>query len=541
MSIKNLKSTTSIVEKGNFSKKKNSKWIIAAILFIAVIAFSNSIKNDFLTNWDDNTYIINNPQVKDFSWQGIKNIFSNYQIGNYHPLTMLCYTVEYKLFGLNPKAFHFFNLFFHLLNIILVFQLVLLLSGRFETSIITSTLFAIHPMHVESVAWISETKDVLYSFYFLSTLICYILYLKQGQQKYYIFSLLLFICSLLSKSAAVILPILLILFDYYLNKPFNKKMFFEKIPFFILSIILGFIALDSQSSSGAIDLAPHYSLFDRLFIANYAVVIYLFKLFSPISLSAMYGYPIKADNLLPIIYYISPVFILSFVLLIIKSKSALKKELIFGSLFFIITISLVLQILPFGRALIAERYTYIPYIGLFYMVGSFYSLINENKIDMKYNLKSYFQYILVSVVLIFSIVTWNRNKVWKNGYTLFSDVIEKDPNIGYAYFARAEAKDDMHDYVGAITDFTKSIEFNPSFMDAYLNRGVMKHNLKDNKGAVEDFTKAITISPKNAALYMNRGICKLDLNLGKDACNDFQKAASMKFESANIMIQKYCK
>ena len=532
--------------------QKNTSWVVILILLITILAFSDSISNSFLTNWDDNTYIINNPQVKDFSVNGIKNIFSSYQIGNYHPLTMLSYTIEYKLFGLNPKVFHFFNLLFHLINVWLVFRLMQLLSKRLEIAVIVAVLFAIHPMHVESVSWIAERKDVLYSMFYLLSLIFYVRYtlskyslqlptsnLQSRASKHYIVSIAFFTLSLLSKSMAVTLPVLLILIDYYLERKFEKKLIIDKLPFFLLSIVFGLIAIQSQSESGAISLAPQYLLFDRFFIAGHAIITYCFKLILPINLSAMYDYPTKINNLLPWEYYLSPFIIVILIWAFIKFSSN-KKDVIFGITFFLATISLVIQFIPFGRALIADRYTYIPYIGLFFIIGRLYCRIIDNEIKLTAKIKPHLKNISIALAAILIIMTWQRNKVWTNGYTLFDDVIKKNPNIGYAYFARAEAEDDMKKYPEAIADFTESIRLTPEFMDAYLNRGVIKYYIRDHVGAVADFDKAIELSPTNAAIYMNRAICKLDLNMRKEACDDFHKAASMNFESANKMIKKYC-
>lgn len=517
---------------------EKNKWMLPAILVVTFIVFANSLKNEFITNWDDNTYIINNPGIKDLSLKGLTTIFTSYHIGNYHPFTILSFALEFKLFGLNPRAFHFSNLLFHLVNVWLVFRLIILLGRRFEMAAVVSALFAIHPMHVESVSWISERKDVLYSMFFLSSLIAYIKYTNTQQKKYFAWSIILFLFSLLSKSMAVTLPVVLILLDYYLDRKFDRGTIIEKVPLFALSVIFGIVALQSQTQ--AISLAPAYSLSDRMFIAGHALLTYCIKLIVPINLSAMYEYPAKAGGFLPWIYYASPFMALALFAILVKAGKN-KKDVIFGISFFLITISLVIQVIPFGRALIADRYTYIPYIGLFYIIGLFYCRIADGENELSRKIKPYLKNTSIAIILLLALLSWNRNKVWRTGLTLFEDVIEKNPNIGYAYFARAEAKDDLKDYQGAIRDFSESIRFDSTFMDAWLNRGVMKHYVKDNPGAIADFTKAIGLKPGNPAVYMNRGICKLELNLKQEACRDFEKAAAMNFESANTMIKKYCK
>lgn len=176
---------------------KSLTFILFGIVLLTLIIYSNSLNNDFLTNWDDKRYVVENNDIKGLSWQNIKNIFSNFYMGNYQPLSVLSYALEYKFFGLNPAAYHTTNLFFHLLNTILVFYFIYLLSYSTISASIVALLFAIHPMHVESVAWIAERKDLMYACFYLGSLICYLYYLKKGYQfKYLFICFLLFVFSI---------------------------------------------------------------------------------------------------------------------------------------------------------------------------------------------------------------------------------------------------------------------------------------------------------------------------------------------------------
>src|SRR6187549_1413308 len=190
----------------------NSNYILGGILLVTFLLFYNTLTNNFV-NLDDSGYIKDNPDIKSLSAKNIAAIFSSFYNANYHPFTTLSYAIEYNLFGLNAKPYHFVNLFIHLLNTFMVFRLIKKISGKMEVAAITALFFAIHPMHVESVAWISERKDLLYSFFFLAAWLAYIVYLKSQRRTLLFYSLILFGCSLLSKSMAVTFPLVLILTD----------------------------------------------------------------------------------------------------------------------------------------------------------------------------------------------------------------------------------------------------------------------------------------------------------------------------------------
>jgi len=539
--LRKNKSHTSNKQKKNFSNKKEKNKIVlilAAIVVITVIVFSNSLNNDFIRNWDDKGYLMDNPYVQNFSVASIKPIFTTFYNANYHPLTTLSYAIELKLFGLNPKPFHIANLFFHLLNALLVFWVIYLIIGRIEAAAIVSLFFAIHPMHVESVSWISERKDVLYTLFYISALISYLYYLKNNKQKQIIITFALFLCSLLSKSAAVSFPILLILFDYYYQRPFDKKNITEKIPFFILSAGFGIAAVFSQRTLGAIqDLTPVFSIFDRIFLVSYGILFYIVKLFVPINLSAIHAYPIKMDGMLPWEYYLSPLIILLIVFGIYKSVKY-RKEFIFGFLFFLITIALVIQVIPVGKALTAERYSYVPYIGLIFIIGRFYTDTIDNVFSYAKKLKPVFVIVLIGYTAFFCITTWNRNKVWKDGMSLFEDVIQKNPMIDYAYINRAHAKDDLRDEKGAIEDYDKAISINPHFAESYNNRGNAKYLLNDKPAAIADYDKAIEVDPNYALGYFNRAIAKGDLNDLQGAIADYTKAVENKSDYADAYYNR---
>ena len=247
----------------------NSYYILGGILLLTFLLFYNTLTNNFV-NLDDSGYVKDNPDIKDLSARNIAAIFSSFYNANYHPLTTLSYAIEYNLFALNAKPYHVVNLLIHLLNVFMVFRLVKKISNKPEVALLVALFFAVHPMHVESVAWISERKDLLYSFFFISGLSTYYDYIHTAtnKSKLYIYTILLFLCSLLSKSAAITFPLMLLVFDYYFQRGWKKKVLVEKIPFFVLSLVFGAITIISEKSAGAInaDLMPDYRLVQRFFM-----------------------------------------------------------------------------------------------------------------------------------------------------------------------------------------------------------------------------------------------------------------------------------
>jgi protein O-mannosyl-transferase len=544
------------------------KWSIYAVLAITALVYLRALFNDF-NLWDDYEYIINNPDIKDLNAHGLYKIFSSYYVGLYQPLTMLVYMLLNRIFGLSPFVFHLTNVLLHLVNTWLVFKLAEKLSGKQFTAIVVSVLFAVHPMHVESVAWISECKDVLYAMFFLLSLLMYLRYAEPGyRKKFYYGSLILFIASVLSKPVAVTLPVLLIAIDLYRGRKLNKRTLSEKLPFLLISLIFGIVTILSQKGAMSDDLSFTYSWFNKIFFVGYAFAFYIVKLIAPFGLCAMHYYPGAGSNWLPWEYYASLPFLLLLVWLVIR-RSSFREELLFGAFFFLICISLMVQIVPVGIAIAAERYSYIAYIGLFYIAGQWLAGIEPKRIQ---------KYVLILFTLLvasFSVLSFMRIGTWKDGIVLFTDVIEKNPRNEHAWWARGTYKSTMKDTRGAMKDFNNAISLCPAYAKAYLNRGMLKAGtgdfnaalvdlnaavqiipdytkaytnrgyikamLGDYKGALDDLDHSIKINPNDAAVYYDRGVTKYNMGNTTGACLDWEKAAGMGDPDAARFLQQYCR
>lgn len=499
-------------------------WAPLIVVLLTGLIYSKAVNSGF-TYIDDDYYIIRNQYLRDFSLNGIKAIFTHFYSFNYHPLTTISNLVEFHFWGLDPVPYHLFNVLFHLLNVWLVYKVTEALSGKGITALVVSILFAVHPMHVESVAWIAERKDVLYAAFYLGAIIFYLRYIDDGAKtSNYILSLLLFTCSLLSKSAAVTLPVLLVAIDLYRGRTINMKAIIEKVPFLLLSILFGILAIMSQKAGGAItDLSTEYSFGTRAILLLSGLSAYFIKLILPFGLSAIHYFPDLHGGALPWYYYLSIPFLAALGWLVAR-RSAYKKELLFGTVFFLITISVMLQFVTVGAAIYAERYTYISYIGLFYIIGQF--------VADKWTTKSANTVMgtFVAFAVVLSILSWERIGYWKNTDTLFADIIEHNKDnwrSSFVYYYWGTAKGNDGDHMQAANYYTKAIELKPDYERAYYNRGLTFDALHDTKAAIADYNKAIAMKPGDATLYNARGWAYFESGDKAAAIKDYNMALSL--------------
>ena len=502
-----VKEATPIKVENYWLKNKNTNLYIFIAIASTFIVYFNSIFHDFILNWDDGGYIVVNDVIKKINFENIKIIFSTFDKGNYHPFTTLMYAVEYYFVGESPMLFHINNLIIHLVNVYLVFLLVFRISKKTDLAFIVCLFFGIHPMHVESVAWISERKDVLYTMFFLLSTLFYLkfAYTRNATKKHYLLSLLFFFLALMSKSAAVVLPVALLVIDYYLKRKINIKFFTEKIPFFLLSFLFGILAIKSQHAAGAIqDLTPMFTIPERFMLASYALLGYIIKLFAPFELTAMYPYPQRMGVYLPTLFYISPFIIiaLGIVIFLLRKKFPF---IVFGFLFYVVTIALVIQLLPVGGALMAERYTYIPYIGLFFIIGQLYINVKENKNELFKKYLGIFKFFLIALAVFYAVISFQRIKKWENGEILFTDVIEKYPNLPFAYNNRGYLYYRfLKKYDKALADFDKCIKIDSTFDKAFSNKAVLLYNTDRQQEALVNFDKCLKLKPNNSDALIGR-------------------------------------
>jgi tetratricopeptide (TPR) repeat protein len=341
---------------------------------------------------------------------------------------------------------------------------------------------------------------------------------------------------LFSKSAAVTLPLLLLLFDYFFHSKISKKDLLNKIPFFVLSIIFGIVTIIGRNEAQHIfDITKYYSFFDRLFFIAYSISFYIISVFVPFKMSAFHIYPFKQNGLLPVIFYLAPLFLLAITVFLIKVKE-FKKEIIFGILFFLICMSIMIELIPVGTQIIKERYTYISCIGLYF--GFFTIVFEKTK-----KIKQYINYGIIVLSLVFVFISYSRTQTWKDSFSLWNDVIIKEPNCAEAYYNRGCEAIIRSDYEKAMLDCNKAIALNPEYYEAYYGRGYIKYIQKDFTGAIADCDKSITLQPDYEVAYNIKGLALSRIGNINEGINNFNKAIeidSKYFEAySNRAFAKY--
>lgn len=484
-------------------------WLIP-ILILTGISFVPMLSNGF-TNWDDDIYVTGNRLLRGPDWNAI---FTGPSASNYHPLTIITLAFNYAISGTDPFSYHFINWLLHILNTALVFLFVHKISGKkIYVAAFCSVIFGVHPMHVESVAWVSERKDVLYALFFLLALLQYWSFLETGKRLKLILCFTFFILSLLSKPAAIILPIVLYLLDYWHNRKFDGKVWAEKIPFFILSIAFGFITISVQSAD-AIAGFDIYPLWVRFFFGCYTLMIYTTRFFVPYPLSTFHPYP-PVDSL-GLAVYLSPVFVIALLFLLwLKRRDRL---IVFSLSFFIANLILVLQIITIGLTIVSERYTYIPYIGLSFLTGMWLNRYLDS------SAKKFIMAVPFIIGIVFAFISFQRTKVWKDGDTLWADVIKKYPDAAtprsnHANYLKKMAG--MPEYrsretellQNALEDCNIAIKLKPTHIKAYENRQNIYLMLKKDSLAMADAETLLKLEPSNAAAFYTKGFAYMRFNM----------------------------
>jgi tetratricopeptide (TPR) repeat protein len=512
--------------------------IIACITFIV---FFPSLNNDF-TNWDDGHYVTDNPDIKGVTPRNLTKILSSNYVGLYQPLTMLTYMAEYRFFHLNPTVYHCTNLILHIINAILVFALIYGLSGSYLTSLLVGLLFAVHPMRVESVAWIAERKDVLSAFFYFLSLLFYVRYTKNGGRKFYWFCALALVFSLLSKPMAVSQPFVLLLIDYLCGKRLNKRALLAKVPFFALVAVFAVAAFSIQMGNAPDSRYDSLSIIKKICVPFYGMVFYLFKSIAPVHLSAYYPFPEKTDIVMNSMLFASP-FLVSGAAAAVYYFRTRSRTLVFGSLFFFITVLPVLQIVRTGAVIVAERYTYIPMVGIYLLFAALYGFLFKNKLAYSNAVKSILVASLSILMVVFACITYARCGVWKDSLSLWNDCIAKYP-VAAAYNNRGNFYNSNGNYDRAIEDFNRAIVLDSQYSWAYYNRGLAYHDKGDFDRAINDYTKAIRFKPSfSAVAFYNRGKAYTNKSDYDHAIEDFNQAIRLNpryFEAYDNRGVAYC-
>jgi tetratricopeptide (TPR) repeat protein len=539
---------------------RDKKILIICMLLTAsgFLAFWQVNHHDFVS-YDDTLYVTENSHIQSgLTLKGIEWAFTTGHASNWHPLTWLSHMLDVQLFGLNPGWHHFINLLFHIANTVLLFLVLHRATKALWQSAFVAALFALHPLHVESVAWVAERKDVLSTFFWILTMWVYLSYTARPGIVRYLSLLLCFALGLMAKPMLVTLPFVLLLLDYWplgrlglrkepretLNPPpqgaqkrkekgrtrtadaparpavsqwaLIRPLLVEKVPLFVLAGLSSIVTYIAQYYGGAMLAAERVPLASRLANASISYVIYIAKMFRPANLAVLYPYPER----LPL-WEAAGAFAILVAFTALAIKAAKKRAYAtVGWFWYLGTLVPVIGIVQVGPQALADRYTYIPLIGLFIIIAWAVPDVLKTWSHRRVALTT------LSILCLLSLfgVTWRQVAYWRDSITLYTHALEVTDRNSTIYCNRGTTYGDLGNYAKAVADLDRAIEINPQLVEGYSNRGTIYNDHADFTKAIADFNKALEIDPGYAPAYYNRGAAYGNLGRNDLALSDFSKA-----------------
>ncbi|MGA2465782.1 MAG: tetratricopeptide repeat protein [Thermodesulfobacteriota bacterium] len=511
---------------------------MSLILIVAILAVFCQVRHHEFISFDDKEYVTDNPHVKSgVTLSGTTWAFLAMHSNNWHPLTWLSHMLDCELYGLNPGGHHLTNLMIHIANTLLLFLVLKRMTGALWKSSFVAALFALHPLHVESVAWVAERKDVLSTFFWMLTMGTYFRYVNYPRLHRYFLVLLSFAMGLLSKPMLVTLPFVLLLLDYWplgrfrlgksidhrigsMNSCGSKSSAFslisEKSPFFVLAAIAAVLTVFAQQRGGTVKSLEFFPIGVRIANALVSYVSYIGKMIWPPPMAILYPYP---DHFHLWGIAGASLFLVVVTLLVIRAVRSYP-YLAVGWLWYLGTLVPVIGLVQVGMQAMADRYTYVPFIGLFIMVAWGVPDI----------LKGWrYRKIILAVsssllLLIFTILAWMQVQRWQDSMTLFEHTVRVTAKnflihnkLGNALFQKGE--------IGkAMTHYQEALRINPNFVEAYNNIGNALFYNGDVQRAIDYYTKALSQAPDYADAHNNLGFALARQGKIEEAITHYQEA-----------------
>lgn len=521
------------------------------LIFATGAVFCRVLEHDFV--FDDKPYVLLNEHVKTgISLENLKWAFTSFYSANWHPLTWVFHMLDCMLFGLKPAGHHLVNLMFHIVNSLLLFGLLSKITESQWKSAFVAVLFALHPLHVESVVWIAEKKDVLSTFFFLLTILAYIRYVRNPIFSRYALVVVFFILGLMSKPIVVTLPFVLLLLDYWPLGRVSSSipsyssstkraasmgwLFFEKVPLLILAISSCVITYIAQQKGGAVGSFEQYSFGIRTANAVLSYVNYIGKMFWPRNLAVFYPHPGNSIATWQVVLAMLAIFAISLVAVFTRRT---KPFLITGWLWYLSTLIPVIGFVQVGGQAMADRYTYIPLIGLFIMIAwgvpdlvGYLRFKGKQGERLKGRLSYYFASNVLPLVVGISVgvimfSTWVQVSYWQDSISLYRHAVAvthgnwlMHNNLGVALAAEGR-------YSEAICHYLAAIRAKPEYADAHTNMGNALSKLGRFNEAISEYQKAISLNPTNALAHYNLGAILAGLGRFDEATAEFAKAVSI--------------
>ena len=536
-------------KEGSFHQRGLVLFISLFFIVATLVAFWQVRNHEFI-NLDDNVYITDNRHVQDgLTLEGVTWAFTAIHAGHWHPLTWLSHMLDCQIYGLKPGGHHLTNLAFHIANTLLLFFVLERMTGALWRSCFVAALFALHPLRVESVAWVAERKDVLSTFFWMLTMWAYIRYVERPKLHRYLLALLFFALGLMSKPTLVTLPFVLLLLDYWplrrfqssplkmnpkssSSKPKNNsdqmstvlRLIREKAPFLVPSAVLSILTAFAAQKAGAMISLEYYPLETRIINALVSYVSYISKMIWPRRLAIFYPYP----ETFPLWKVAGAVLLLSFLTFLAIRAARKYPYLAVGWFWYIGTLVPVIGLVQAGMQAMADRFTYVPLIGLFIMITW---SVTDILGGWRYRrvVLSISAGILLSILMIVTRVQVQR---WQNSITLFQHSLDVTANNYLIHTNLGNALAQHGKYQEAITHVTEALRIKPGLEVAHYNLGAILARQGKIQEALTHFVAALRIKPDYSEAHYSLGLAFAGQGKIQEAITHFAEAVRIKPDNA---------
>jgi tetratricopeptide (TPR) repeat protein len=494
--------------------KRSTLWIYILLAVVTVATYAQVFTHDFVS-YDDPDYITANPHVQTgLTWTGAAWAFSHGYAANWHPLTWLSHMLDWQLFEAQAGMHHMVSVLIHAVSVLLLFGLLRRMTGTVYRGAFVAFAFALHPLHVESVAWASERKDVLSGLFFFLTIWAWLNYVEKPAVWRYLLTAAAFACGLMSKPMLVTLPLVLLLLDAWPLKRFNRRAIIEKLPLAAMAIASSIVTYAVQQRGGAVTALDLVPLHLRIENALLSYILYLVQFIWPSNLSVFYPYP-------DLTWW--KIALAAAALIAITVGARRRPYLMTGWLWFLIMLIPVIGLVQVGVQARADRYTYLPIVGLAIMLAWGAAEFLPTR---------YAAIAGAAVCVAWTAVTWQQITTWQNTETVFRHAIESTDQNYFAYNALGAALRDQGRLDDAIANFESALRVKPHFADAQDNLGESLAAEGRANDAIPHLLEARRLQPESVEACINLGSALHKAGRSKEAETEFRAALAMQPESA---------
>lgn len=501
----------------NFNNLTANRTFWLTVIGIATFVVYLPVLSNGFVMFDDKQYLLENSNVLNgMTLEGLKWALTSFYASNWHPVTWFSHLLDIQMFGLNPRAHHLVNILLHLFNSMFLLLFLEKATGAIRKSAVVALLFALHPLHVESVAWIAERKDLLSTFFWLSAMLAYLYYTRTPTISRYLAIVILFSAALMSKPMPVTFPFLLLLLDYWPLRRLNCNLLIlrrccgdakvsllvEKIPFFLLSAGSCIVTYIAQKNGGAVQALSNNSFFYGMLNIPVSYISYVLKMFWPSGLAVFYPFDVGRLTAMPV--FSSTLVLLSISILVIICRKKCP-YLPVGWFWYSGTLVPVIGFVMVGAQAMADRYSYVPLIGLFVMIvwgGS------EVSLQLKIN-RQLLHFAVITVLVIFARLTWIQQGHWRNSETLFKHALNVTKNNYLAHLNIGELLLEQGKVEDAGKHLMEAFRIEPKHPRILNLLGLVYGTQADHNKAQYYFKWALSYSPKLAAAHYNLGLACL--------------------------------